>query len=242
MRRTQLPLPLSCLLKEEGGAQIVRLSFLGLKHQYLCGGNVQRHSIVPSQVQPAKHHEGQITIVNLQPLSAHTVDMPTRAIATYARLRTPPSHAFQRIPILVPQRPGLCRCNKSRLFSSSTKLYRQQSNYKESFGTRLRRALRETKIKWYPIPVGVGIGFIGLAQLYRVNEREKARREEEWVDDGYVRSTGTNENGGDAESEGRPKRRHRVRPTGPWYVFKAMVNGVAANVSPGKSRLCRHCH
>jgi phosphatidylserine decarboxylase len=71
----------------------------------------------------------------------------------------------------------------------------------------------------------LGIGFIGLAQLYRVNEREKARREEEWEDDGYVRSTGTNGDGSDGESEGRPKRRQRIRPTGPWFVFLQMGNG-----------------
>lgn len=158
--------------------------------------------------------------MNLQSFSAHSPKMATRVITTYARLRIAPRHAVQRIPVLMPQRQCACRCNRSRLFSSSTKLYRQQPNYKESFGTRLRRALRETKIKWYPIPVGVGIGFIGLAQLYRVNERERARREEELVKYGYVRSTGKNENGGDADSNGRPKRRHRVRPTGPWYISR----------------------
>jgi phosphatidylserine decarboxylase len=105
-------------------------------------------------------------------------------------------------------------------------LYRQKPNYKESFGTRLRKALSETKIKWYPIPVGLGIGFIGLAQLYRVNEREKARREEEWEDDRYVRSTGSGENGSDGDSEGRPKRRPRIRPTGPWFVYPELGTGL----------------
>src|ERR1700693_6144893 len=62
----------------------------------------------------------------------------------------------------------------SRHFSATVRAYRQSQDGRESFGTRLRRALGETKIKWYPIPVGLGIGFLGLAQLYRVNEREKA--------------------------------------------------------------------
>lgn len=155
----------------------------------------------------------------------------------YARPRifTQP-HALRRIPVLVSQGQCLCRCNSSRLFSSSTKLYRQQPNYKDSFGTRLRKALSETKIKWYPIPVGLGIGFIGLAQLYRVTEREKARREEEWDDDGYVRSTGTNGNGSDGESEGRPKRRQRIRPTGPWFVVLEMGKLINAKGVPGKSK------
>ena len=149
--------------------------------------------------------------------------MAMQAIGIYARPRIfAQPQALRRTPILIPQGQCLCRYHSSRLFSSSAKLYRQQPNYNESFGTRLRKALAETKIKWYPIPVGLGIGFIGLAQLYRVNEREKARREEEWEDDGYVRSTGTNGNSSDADSEGRPKRRQRIRPTGPWLVFSAV--------------------
>ena len=152
--------------------------------------------------------------------------MATQVKAGYARQRIyAQAQALRHIPILTTQGQCICRCHKSRLFSSSTKLYRQQPNYKESFGTRLRKALAETRIKWYPIPVGLGIGFIGLAQLYRVNEREKARREEEWEDDGYVRSAGTNGNGGDGESEGRPKRRQRIRPTGPWFVFLELSCG-----------------
>ena len=113
----------------------------------------------------------------------------------------------------------VCRCHSPRSFSSSARLYRQQPHYKDSFGTRLRKALSETKIKWYPIPVGLGIGFLGLGQLYRVNEREKARiREEEWEDDGVLKMSGS---GRDEESSGRPKRRERIRPTGPWSVIFA---------------------
>jgi phosphatidylserine decarboxylase len=67
----------------------------------------------------------------------------------------------------------------------------------------LRKALAETKIKWYPIPVALGIAFLGLGQLYRVNEREKAKRINEEREDGE-------------EPTGRPKRRERIRPTGPW--------------------------
>ncbi|KAL2074721.1 hypothetical protein VTL71DRAFT_8500 [Oculimacula yallundae] len=110
----------------------------------------------------------------------------------------------------------ICRCHNPRPFSSSARSYRQNPQYKDSFGTRLRRALNDTKIKWYPIPVGLGIGFLGLGQLYRVNEREKARtREEEWEDDGVVKFAGS---GGEGEPGGRPKRRERIRPTGPWQV------------------------
>ncbi|RQM08155.1 hypothetical protein DH86_00000601, partial [Scytalidium sp. 3C] len=78
-----------------------------------------------------------------------------------------------------------------------------RSKYKESFGSRLRKALRETKIQWYQIPVGLGIGFLGLLQFYKVSEREKARIAEEAQD---------------GEKQTRPKKRERIRPTGPWQV------------------------
>lgn len=147
--------------------------------------------------------------------------MAFRSLAVAARPRIfAQPQVPRRIPVFLsqsqPQR--VCRCHSSRLFSSSTKLYRQQSDYKESFGTRLRKALSETKIKWYPIPVGLGIGFLGLVQFYRVNERERVRREEEWEDDGYLRTARSGGENGDGGVEGRPKRRKRIRPSGPWLV------------------------
>ncbi|PBP24390.1 phosphatidylserine decarboxylase [Diplocarpon rosae] len=110
----------------------------------------------------------------------------------------------------------ICRCHKSRPFSSSARLYQQNTDYQETFGNRLRKALKDTKIKWYPIPVGLGVGFLGLGQLYRVKEREKARRREEEREDDGIEKPG--EVGEDNESGGRPKRRERIRPTGPWQV------------------------
>ena len=98
--------------------------------------------------------------------------------------------------------PSYCR---NRLFSSSNRLYQQRPNYKDSFGSRLRKALGGTKIKWYPIPAVLGIGFLGLGQLYRVNEREKARLAEEG-DNGFVNSKGTGNGTDELDSRGRPKR------------------------------------
>ncbi|KAI6716290.1 hypothetical protein JHW43_001249 [Diplocarpon mali] len=110
----------------------------------------------------------------------------------------------------------ICRYHKSRPFSSSARLHQQKTDYKDSFGVRLRKALKDTKIKWYPIPLGLGVGFLGLGQLYRVNEREKARRREEKRDnDGNAKAGGP---GVDNVSGGKPKRRDRIRPTGPWQV------------------------
>ena len=150
---------------------------------------------------------------------SNSFQMVTQPIAMYARQRISVQHQIpRRIPIFLSQSPCACRCNSSRFFSSSSQNFRQQTKYKDSFGTRLRKALGETKIKWYPIPAAVGIGFLGLGQLYRVSEREKARQREEWDDDGYVKSTGSGGSAGEKDSEGRPKRRHRITPTGPWFV------------------------
>lgn len=60
-------------------------------------------------------------------------------------------------------------------------------------------ALGKSKTEWYFIPVGVGIGFLGLVQGYKVYTREKERQE-------------------DDEFERKPTRRPRVRPEGPWQV------------------------
>ncbi|KAI0021890.1 phosphatidylserine decarboxylase [Xylariomycetidae sp. FL0641] len=73
---------------------------------------------------------------------------------------------------------------------------------KERFGNRLGDALKNTKVRWYPIPVGLGIGFLGFVQFYKTQAREKERIERE--------------NSGEETS--RPKKRPRVRPEGPWQV------------------------
>ncbi|KAF4631796.1 hypothetical protein G7Y89_g6330 [Cudoniella acicularis] len=140
--------------------------------------------------------------------------MASQLLTRQGRVQAIQIQALPRIPLLFPQSQCIHRCHKPRGFSSSPRQYRHRTDYKESFGTRLRRALGETKIKWYPIPVGLGIGFLGLVQLYRINEREKIkRREEESEDDGYVRSASNSEG-----QVGRPKKRERIRPTGPWQV------------------------
>ena len=66
-------------------------------------------------------------------------------------------------------------------------------------------ALRNTKIQWYPIPVGLGIGFLGLVHFYKTQARERERLERE----------AAAADGGDPGS-GPPKKRPRVRPDGPW--------------------------
>lgn len=92
------------------------------------------------------------------------------------------------------------------------------------FSQRLGEALRNSKITWYHIPVGVGIGFLGLVQFYKVTAREQEKRRQE---DAGVSSE-------------QPKRRQRIRPDGPWYaksslcipaLLQSQANGIC---TPGK--------
>ena len=105
----------------------------------------------------------------------------------------------------------------AKQFSSSAKSWKQQQqqqhqqenyNYGNStnrgFGSRLRSALRKTKVEWYPIPVGLGIGLIGLLQYYKSQRAERLRIERE--------------ESGEAWELGRPPPRPRIRPSGPWQV------------------------
>ena len=39
------------------------------------------------------------------------------------------------------------------------------------FWTRLRRALRATKVEWYPIPIGLGIAYVAFAHLRKMSQR-----------------------------------------------------------------------
>ncbi|KAI1284669.1 phosphatidylserine decarboxylase-domain-containing protein [Xylaria sp. FL0933] len=94
----------------------------------------------------------------------------------------------------------------TRQFAASTRASfhnsRRVSQDQDRFSSRLRRALNDSKIKWYPIPVGLGIGFLGFVQFYKTQARERERLERE----------------ASQEEEPRPKKRPRVRPDGPWQV------------------------
>lgn len=126
-------------------------------------------------------------------------------ISTRSRVFAAQARACRPCSITSSLLPHVNRVWRSRPFSSSARLNQKNKEYNDSFNTRLRKALAETKIKWHPIPVALGIAFLGLAQLYRVNEREKARRFDEEREE-------------DEEPTGRPKRRERIRPSGPWQV------------------------
>lgn len=108
--------------------------------------------------------------------------------------------------------------DRSRYLSSTSRLHRTQqghSEYGNSFRHRLRRALRDTKIEWRPIPIGLGIGFLGLIQFYRVRRRREAEEEEE------EQSRRAAENNGDDK---RPRKRGRIRPSGSWFVMSIQLD------------------
>ncbi|KAL7625528.1 phosphatidylserine decarboxylase 1 [Parahypoxylon ruwenzoriense] len=111
------------------------------------------------------------------------------------------------LPCMRPQTSYSAATRRStRQFIATPKLpFRNSSykrQYKERFGSRLRTALRDTKVQWYPIPVGLGIAFLGLVQFYKSQAREKERLDREASD-----------------GEGAlPRRRPRIRPDGPWQV------------------------
>ncbi|EEH15953.1 phosphatidylserine decarboxylase [Paracoccidioides brasiliensis Pb03] len=104
---------------------------------------------------------------------------------------------------VIPCKPSRRITLPRRQFSSSSRRWQQGGNGKESFHSRLRTALRNTKVEWYPIPVGVGIAFLGFVQFFRSKNAEKEREERE-----------TSEKDGYQEVSSRRK----VRPSGPWQV------------------------
>lgn len=110
----------------------------------------------------------------------------------------------------VPNPPHLIATNSRPQRATAPRLLLRQHNgrsfssgwgQRSRFSQRLGEALRNSKVQWYQIPVGLGIGFLGLVQFYKVSTREQEKQREL-------------ENG---EANGRPKGRPRVRPDGPWY-------------------------
>lgn len=60
----------------------------------------------------------------------------------------------------------------SRLFSHSTRNNKNQKYRTKTFTFKLRRALRNTRVQWRPIPVALGVGFLGIFQLYRIQRKD----------------------------------------------------------------------
>ncbi|GAD95734.1 phosphatidylserine decarboxylase proenzyme 1, mitochondrial precursor [Paecilomyces variotii No. 5] len=78
-----------------------------------------------------------------------------------------------------------------------------QPDGKESFSSRLRIAWGNTKIEWRPIPIAMGVLFLGLLQFYKMRRVENERQAIQDLED---------------EENGVVPRRKRIRPSGPWQV------------------------
>ncbi|OAL40700.1 phosphatidylserine decarboxylase [Fonsecaea nubica] len=63
-----------------------------------------------------------------------------------------------------------------RTFSNSRRLWEEEKKKRdnESFTSRLGKAWRSTRVEWKPIPIGLGIAFLGLFQFIRIQRREGA--------------------------------------------------------------------
>ena len=119
---------------------------------------------------------------------------------------------------VTPTRPYVCNaCRQARPlprpFTTTTYRAKSQDQRNGPFTSRLRAALGKTRIEWKPIPVGLGIAFLGAAQFYRIRQREKRRQQDE------EESTRRVEENKIRDGDGKkPPKRERVRPSGPWYV------------------------
>ncbi|KAH8174294.1 phosphatidylserine decarboxylase domain-containing protein [Sarocladium implicatum] len=114
----------------------------------------------------------------------------------------------QTLPHL--SRRGCTRCTTpnnlqplARRSPTSIRDFSSGSGKRPRFSQRLGDALRNSKIQWYQIPVGLGIGFLGLVQFYKVSSREREKQRQ-------------SENG--EFEEGTPAKRPRVKLEGPWQV------------------------
>ncbi|KIY02032.1 uncharacterized protein Z520_02170 [Fonsecaea multimorphosa CBS 102226] len=89
-----------------------------------------------------------------------------------------------------------------RSFSNSRRLWEEEKKKRdnESFTSRLGKAWRSTPIQWKPIPIGLGIAFLGLFQFYRIRQRE----------------------GGAQGTEAAPPKRKRIYPSGGGWQVQIM--------------------
>ncbi|EFX01468.1 phosphatidylserine decarboxylase proenzyme [Grosmannia clavigera kw1407] len=105
----------------------------------------------------------------------------------------------RQILLGTPLRPSLS--SRPSTPPSPIRLFSQQQGPRRSrFSTRLRNVLRKSKFRWHRIPVGLGIGFLGIVQFYKVSRRNAEKDER------------------DQDAGPAPAKRPRIRPEGPWQV------------------------
>ena len=81
----------------------------------------------------------------------------------------------------------------------------------------MREALSKTKIEWYPIPIGLGIGYLAFNHFRKIASKK-------YDDDGVN------------EGVENVERKKRIRPDGPWYAPIALSMADRRNYHPPLSR------
>lgn len=89
-----------------------------------------------------------------------------------------------------------------RTFCQSRPLH-AKGRPEEAFGKRLGKAWRNTKIEWKPIPIALGVGFLGFFQFYRTRARDSVQESE-------------------TDSEKPVAKRQRIYPTGGGWQVQIM--------------------
>lgn len=117
-------------------------------------------------------------------------------------------YASQPSPL---HRNAFARPRRTHQSHNARPFHQSPHHRKESFSARVGTAWRSTKVVWRPIPIALGVTFLGAFQAYRIRNRNLLYEEEEW--------RRRSEHPDEYESNGlRPKRRERIRPSGPWTV------------------------
>lgn len=96
---------------------------------------------------------------------------------------------------------------QKRQFSQSRWVRQQKQQHKEEgFSSRLGKAWRSTRVQWKPIPVAMGIAFLGGYQLWRIQRREKHTLPDDSSETGST----------------RPPKRQRIYPSGGGWQVSVM--------------------
>lgn len=112
-----------------------------------------------------------------------------------------PHHAKAYRSRAVQQRLGQARAFRTNRPCREEYKQQEKKEAKESLGS----AWRKTKVQWKPIPIGLGIIFLGLFQLWRIQRREERAQQAQ------------------SDSNGpRPPKRQRIYPSGGGWQVQVM--------------------
>jgi hypothetical protein len=128
-----------------------------------------------------------------------------------AKICTCPDCQSKRLVNRVPYLPSYFRRSRVPVYKNGAQQICKRKLHTDSrgsaedvdkgrFWTRLRRALRATKVEWYPIPIGLGIAYIAFAHLRKMRERGWSSR-------------------GDESRPSTVKDRNDVKVHGPWQFY-----------------------